>query len=146
MEFSKKTHMSVVIHPNQIDELQTNVITKLYNEIKGRCIEDVGYVVDIEHILNVVNTKIENKTGNMIFDVFCDLKVIQPRIGDKIALKVTKIMNDKGIIATNDGPIELLVPWNSSMKSVQENQMHNFEITELRYRDHFISCIGILII
>jgi DNA-directed RNA polymerase subunit E'/Rpb7 len=145
MEFSKNTHISVVIHPDQINELQKNVVEKLYAETKGRCVEDIGFIKDIEHILNVVNTKIENKTGNMIFDIFCTLKVIQPHIGDVISLKVTKIMHDKGVIATNDGPVEIFAPWTPNMKNVYENQMHNFEITEFKYRDDYILCIGILL-
>lgn len=142
--FKIKTHIPIVIKPGQIDELQKTVLTKLFETVKNHCVESIGYIVDIEEIISVNNQKIDSKTGNLLFDIYCVLLVITPHIGDIIVAPITNILHDKGILSSS-GPIEIFAPWTPSMKLMSISDVCNLKINEFRYDDTQIWCIGELI-
>lgn len=141
MEFCRNVSIPIVIRPDQVDQLQQNIISKLLSDIKNHCIEDVGYVSDIIEIVKVTSKNITNKTGNANFDVECKLLIIQPKIGDVIEGTVNKLMNDKGLTAIN-GPVEIFAKWSPAMRNINEHHKCKFKISQFRHDEDRILCVG----
>jgi DNA-directed RNA polymerase subunit E'/Rpb7 len=140
MEFSKEICSSVVIKPDQLEHLQKNIIKNLIDQVKGKCMENTGYIKDIQKILNVSSKKLINRNGNAKFSVKYIAKVIQPKIGDIIEGKVETIMVD-GILASN-GPVQIYAKLLPNNNTVYEHQTYKFKILDYRLDDEQIWCVG----
>lgn len=136
-----KHWISVVIHPSEMEQLQENIINRLIDQVCGRCMDNVGYVDDIDHIISVSDDHISPRTGSASFNVLCALKVISVKEGEIIDAVITTLIHDKGLYA-DKLPITFFAKWDPDMVNVYEGNTCKLRVLRYRLDNDKIRCIG----
>ena len=125
---------------NNIEEL---IIKKLLETVKNKCLEDLGFVTDVESVEKIEQGEIIQNNGSVKFKVTFIANMIEPKIGEIIEGTVVSIIQD-GIFIQNI-PFEIFVP-NHYLKDVPyENDKISVKLIHYQIKDDHINCIGELI-
>ena len=141
MEVLVQKWISVVIHPSKMDQLQRNIIKNILGQVVGKCMENVGYVIDVDKVLEVRDENVTSRTGSANFNALCVLKAFQVNEGDIVEAKITDLIYDKGIYADFD-PLFIFAKWHPQMGNLYEGNHCKFKILRYRLDDTKIQCIG----
>ena len=142
--------------------VKNNIMKKLESIIKtGECSYDNGYILEIKRILNFNNNYISNATNMIVFTVVFEAITLNPKIGSLLNGTVVSI-HTSGIFVEIKEKIKVLVS-ESNMDGmiydvntltyiskvrkgvVKKNDIVSIKISDIRYQNKKISCIGILI-
>lgn len=141
MEALVQQWVSVVIFPDQMEQLQKNILKKTLSQVVGKCIENIGYVIDVHEIVKVHDNNISPRNGNANFNVLCVLKVYQVHEGDIVDAKISTLVHDKGIYVEKE-PLVLFAKWHPEMDTLYEGNTCKIKISRYRFEDNKIICIG----
>ena len=137
-------------------------MNKLENIIQtGESSYENGYNLEIKRILNFNNNYISNATNMIVFTVVFEAITLNPKIGSVLNGTVVSI-HTSGIFVEIKEKIKVLVS-ESNMdgmiydvntstyiskvgnRIIKKNDIVNIKITDIRYQNKKISCIGIFI-
>lgn len=82
--------------------------SKVWRAIKGLCTIEIGFVMRLEKIKNIVQSKIDPVTGNVIYKVDFVVTTFKPEIGKPMLAQI-KSMSANGIFA-DLGPLNIFIP------------------------------------
>ena len=165
--FKKVIKRQVSLKPEEltvalVGGIKNNIMNKLENIIKtGECSYENGYILEIKRILNFNNNYISNATNMIVFTVVFEAITLNPKIGSVLNGTVVSI-HTSGIFVEIKEKIKVLVS-ESNMdgmiydvntstyiskvgnRIIKKNDIVNIKITDIRYQNKKISCIGIFI-
>ena len=163
--FKKVIKRQVSLKPDELTSdavggVKNNIMNKLENIIKNsECSYDNGYILEIKRIIDYNNNYISNATNMIVFTVIFEAITLNPKIGSILSGKVVSV-HTSGIFVEIKEKIKVLVaessmegmiydPNTSSYVSkdycINKNDIVNIKITDIRYQNKKISCIGILL-
>lgn len=142
----KRIHHQVKIHPKNLnnDYVEEFIIKTLYEDVKNKSIENIGFVTEINEI-HIINTgKIIQDNGSIKFDVDFDATIVEPKIGEIIEGEVVSVIQD-GIFVESK-PFEIYVSNNHiSGMTPYEKEKVKVKLIHYQIEDDHINCIGELV-
>jgi DNA-directed RNA polymerase subunit E'/Rpb7 len=148
--FKKVIKRQVSLKPDElyIGGVKNNILNKLENIIKnGECSYDNGYILEIKRIIDYGNNYISNATNMIVFTVVFEAITLNPKIGSVMEGKVVSV-HSSGIFVEIKEKIKVLISegnMNGMLENIKKNDMIKLKISDIRYQNKKISCIGILL-
>ena len=136
------------------NNIRENIIDKI-RELKDSCTEEYGYIIDINNDVNIINNKIIDNTGDILFKIKFGAKVLKPVIGMELNAKINMVFNHGIFCQYLNLPI--LIPYTKLAEyeyidkkfkkggdELQIGDDINIKITDIRYHNKNINCIASL--
>ena len=160
--FKKIIKRQLSLKPEELTAgaIKNNILNKLENIIKNsECSYDNGYILEITRIIDYNNNYISNATNMIVFTVIFEAITLNPKIGSILSGKVISV-HTSGIFVEIKEKIKVLVAessmegmtydantltYKSKIGCIKKNDTVNIKITDIRYQNKKISCIGTLI-
>ena len=131
----------ISVKPIDLDEnIKNTIIDKLKDTIeKDDCSYENGYILSINKILSYTSNYISNATNMVVFTVVFNANTLNPKIGSIYDGKVVSIHNS-GFFVEIKNKIKVLIV---DVKCIpKKDDIAKIEITDIRYQNKKISCIG----
>jgi len=134
----------ISIKPIDLDEnIKNTILEKLKDNIeKDDCSYENGYILSINKILSYTSNYISNATNMVVFTVVFEANTLNPKIGSIHEGKVVSIHNT-GFFVEIRNKIKVLIVSPTDIKCIsKKDDIAKIEITDIRYQNKKISCIG----
>ena len=134
----------ISIKPIDLDEnIKNTIIEKLKDNIeKDDCSYENGYILSINKILSYTSNYISNATNMVVFTVVFNANTLNPKIGSIYEGKVVSIHNSGFFVEIKNKIKVLIVIVNNTESIPKKDDIVKIEITDIRYQNKKISCIG----
>jgi DNA-directed RNA polymerase subunit E'/Rpb7 len=135
----------ISIKPIELNEnIKHTIIEKLKDTIeKDDCSYENGYILSINKILSYTSNYISNATNMVVFTVVFDAVTLNPNIGSIYEGKVISIHSSGFFVEIKNKIKVLIVIVNNNTESIPtKDSIVKIEITDIRYQNKKISCIG----
>ena len=135
----------ISIKPIDLDEnIKNTIVDKLKDTIeKDDCSYENGYILSINKILSYTSNYISNATNMVVFTVVFQANVLNPKIGSVYEGKVISIHSSGFFVEIKNKIKVLIVIVNNNTESIsKKDDIVKIEITDIRYQNKKISCIG----
>ena len=132
----------ISVKPIDLDEnIKNTIIDKLKDTIeKDDCSYENGYILSINKILSYTSNYISNATNMVVFTVLFEATTLNPKIGSSYEGKVVSI-HSSGFFVEIKNKIKFLIV--CDIESIpKKDVVVKIEITDIRYQNKKISCIG----
>ena len=132
----------ISVKPIDLDEnIKNTIIDKLKDTIeKDDCSYENGYILSINKILSYTSNYISNATNMVVFTVLFEATTLNPKIGSSYEGKVVSI-HSSGFFVEIKNKIKVLIV--CDIESIpKKDVVVKIEITDIRYQNKKISCIG----
>jgi len=147
--------LSSIFKPEYLTRDYKSNLLKLYKEQYESTGIDIGYIVKILKIIDIISTNLDNNS-QIVVESLCSCQIFKPEIGMKVTCTINMI-HVNGIFV-NKYDIKILVPssnndyeynndsfkFNNKKYKVGDNL--DIEIINIRYDKSVYSCIGKLIL
>lgn len=159
--FKKVLTRQISMRPEELSgNIKNNIKNKLENIIKfGECSYDNGFMLEIKRIINYNNNYISNATNMIVFTVVFEAITLNPKIGSIMEGKVISV-HSSGVFVEIKERIKVLISesnmngmlydcaksiYESKNESIKKGDVLKIKITDIRYQNKKISCIGTLL-
>jgi len=135
----------ISIKPIDLDEnIKNTIIEKLKDNIeKDDCSYENGYILSLKKIVSYTSNYISNATNMIVFTVVFEANTLNPKIGYVYEGKVISIHSSGFFVQIKNKIKVLIVIVNNNLESnTKKDDIVKIEITDIRYQNKKISCIG----
>ena len=131
------------IHPSFLgkDKMRKHLFDELIKQTKGECTEEIGYIIRVLEIKNIIDNTIENSSSDIVITVSFLVEVFKPVIGDVHDGVVIASFSD-GALVNIQGVQKIMIPATKLKAPLKTGAPQSVKITAIRYNDHVFSCIG----
>lgn len=158
----KEVSQNIFLESKYLDsDIESHILKNLETNIKGKCIYNYGYILDIRKILKITDNTINRANSTNIFNVDFEAEVLKPEIG-LICKGVVCMIFQEGIIVNVKNKMKVLIPLDllnkkySINRDVVVNESEKViirvgmdvkvEIVMIKYERKEFNCIGKIII
>lgn len=149
----------IKIDPQYTDSrLNTHIRTELDKQMKNECNEDMGHVLNVVDVIELVDNEIQNSSSELVVLVKFTVEIFKPT-PDMIIESIICAIYPDGILVEAHDIQKILIPTSTyTNKYTLVNNMLVYEdtplgsgdkiqvrITAVRYDDHKFSCLGVIV-
>ncbi len=119
----------VIVPPHALQYNLKHVIRdRLSKNIRGKCTEQNGFILQMKRITDIKGGVLDKKTGAVHYDVEFIAKTLKPLVGDTIEAVVSRVFKI-GFFA-DLGPLSIFVPMSRMPKSYQFYQIPHAQLKD----------------
>ena len=145
----------IILESKYINKDIKNNIQNKIEKLKGECTEKYGYIIEIIEIIEIMDNKILNNTGDILITVKFKGKILKPKIDMELNAKINMVFNH-GIFCEYIN-LPILIPYTKlkdfeyqDKKFVKGDHVFkigdniNIVLTDIRYHKKKFNCIASL--
>ena len=135
-------------------DIKKNIRNKI-EKLKGECTEKYGYIMEIMEIMEIIDNKILNNTGDILITVKFMGKILKPKVDMELNATINMVFNH-GIFCEYIN-LPILIPYTKlkdfeyqDKKFIKGNNVFkigdniNIKLTDIRYHKKKFNCIASL--
>ena len=150
----------VYIKPEHLShDVEVKILNKLKFSLEDKCTKQYGYIISVNRLVSISDNIISNTSGNIIFEVQCEIEYLKPIIGEHYEAKVIMIFQDGVVVKVQDRFTvfirsnnmneyefdKIAGSYKKGKKEIQVDDDINMEIINIRYEKQNYDGIGKLI-
>ena len=154
-----KIELTIMLSPEYLDaNIEKHILEKTIQKYKHTTLKDIGYIIDIHSLINIIDMSIHVQTHENIIKALFEAEIFLPKIGKIITQCDIHMLFIHGIFIKYHN-IDILVPsstlneyiFNQDKQcfthkthktTISKQSTINIKLTNIRYSDNEFSCLA----